>query len=67
MAKISRFIAEYADVFTGFNISFASGQEAKPPKAVMHRFVRVFRDLTDIRMEGMISYPLVEVVLIAFL
>lgn len=67
MAKISRFIAEYADVFKGFDISFASDQDAKPPKTVIHRFVRVFRNLTDIRIEGMISYPLVEIVLIAFL
>ena len=64
MAKINRFIASYTDAISDFNIS---SESTVPPKAVIRRFVRVFKVIDDVRCEGMIDYPLVEIILIAFL
>lgn len=66
MAKISSFIAEYSDAFRELDI-LSAGTVSKPPKAVIRRFVRVFKDLSDVRVQGMIDYPLTEIVLITFL
>ena len=64
MAKINKFIASYADAVADLEIS---SDATVPPKAVIYRFVRVFKQVDDARCEGMISYPLVEIILIAFL
>ena len=64
MAKINRFIVSYADAISDFEIT---SETTVPPKAVIRRFVRVFKKVDDIRCEGMIDYPLVEIILIAFL
>ena len=54
MAKINRFIASYSDAIADLELS---ADETLPPKAVIHRFVRVFKNIDDSRCEGMISYP----------
>lgn len=64
MAKINRFLASYADAIADFEVT---SDETVPPKAVIRRFVRVFKKIDDERCEGMIDYPLVEIILIAFL
>lgn len=66
MAKINHFIASYSDAISDLDISF-EGTETNPPKAVIKRFVRVFKDISDSRVQAMIEYPLVEIILIAFL
>ena len=64
MAKISRFILEYTDIITTADIPVGDGL---PPKAVIHRFLRLFKEIRDPRMPGMIEYPIEEIVLLAFL
>lgn len=63
MAKINHIILEYRECLANSGISPA----ATPPKAVLRRFVRLFRDVEDSRMDSMVDYPLVEILLIAFL
>lgn len=63
MAKINHTILEYKDTITRSGIT----PNSKPPKAVLHRFVRLFRNVDDSRITAMTDYPLVEILLIAFL
>lgn len=63
MAKINYFIAEFQDVIREQGIS----EVGLPPKKVIRKFLRIFRKIDDIRLQGMIAYPLEEIVLIAFL
>lgn len=65
MAKINRFIASFSDNIRELGITY--DENTKPPKNVIHRFVHVFKDIDDIRCQAMIDYPLVEIILIAFL
>ena len=64
MAKICKPIVEYKDIIksTGINTG-----EFSPPKKTIQRFLRLFKQISDKRVEGMIAFPLLEVVLIAFL
>lgn len=64
MAKINSFIASYTDVFQELDIPVGEGL---PPKAVIRRFLRIFKKISDSRMQEMIDYPLEEIILIAFL
>ena len=64
MAKINHFLLSYSDTFKELDIEL---QDTAPPKTVIHRFVRIFKDISDTRVEGMIDYPLVEIILIVFL
>lgn len=64
MAKINHFIASYTDRICSTGITPDGGL---PPKRVIRRFLRVFRKVDDQRAQGMIDYPLEEIVLIAFL
>ena len=65
MAKINHFIASYSDRIKELGISF--DDKTSPPKNVILRFVQVFRNIDDSRVQGMIDYPLEEIMLIAFL
>jgi len=65
MAKIDRFLASYSDNIKELGITYDA--DTKPPKRVIHRFVRIFKDVEDKRCQGMIDYPLIEILLIAFL
>lgn len=66
MAKINRFIASFSMTVKDLDISFED-TDINPPKSVIRRFVKVFKQIDDPREQGMIDYPLVEVLLIAFL
>lgn len=63
MAKINHTILEYRECLAATGIS----PGFHPPKVVLRRFVRLFRDVTDARIDGMIDYPLTEILLITFL
>ena len=65
MAKMNRFIATYSDNIHELGLSF--DENTAPPKDVIRRFVRLFKDIDDVRCQAMIDYPLVEIILIAFL
>ena len=64
MAKINKFIAAYSDAISEAGIDLNCDI---PPKKVIHRFVRIFKNIDDERCSGMVEYPLVEIILIAFL
>lgn len=64
MAKINRFILEYSDRIKEVEIPVDVN---KPPKAVIHRFVRLLKEVDDSRIPAMIDYPMEEIILIAFL
>jgi len=64
MAKINRFMAEYKDHMTTLPNTTKS---SAPPKIVMRRFIRLFKEVDDARIQGMIDYPLSEILVIAFL
>ena len=65
MAKMNPFIATYSDSIHELGISF--DENTAPPKDVIRRFVRLFKDIDDVRCQAMIDYPLAEIILIAFL
>lgn len=65
MAKINSFIASYSDNIKELGISY--DEYTQPPKDVIKRFVRVFKKVDDERCQGMIDYPLTEIILIVFL
>lgn len=64
MAKINSFIAAYTDTLQELDIPAGEGL---PPKAVIRRFLRIFKKIDDSRIQAMIDYPLEELLLIAFL
>jgi predicted transposase YbfD/YdcC len=63
MAKTNKFMLEYSTVF-GYTVDY---NNIKPPKKTMKRFIRLIESVTDKRLEGMIQYPLSEIIVIAFL
>ncbi|MDO4272010.1 MAG: ISAs1 family transposase [Candidatus Saccharibacteria bacterium] len=63
MAKINHFILEYKECLATSGIT----PSTKPPKVVLRRFVRLFKRVDDSRIDSMIDYPLVEILLITFL
>lgn len=65
MAKINRFILEYKDSIQTAGLSMP--EEKKLPKPMIRRFVRLFEQVTDARVDTMVDYPLAEVLLITFL
>ncbi|MDL2302102.1 transposase family protein [Lachnospiraceae bacterium OttesenSCG-928-D06] len=64
MAKINNFIAEYTDSLHSLGCSTGNGL---PTKALIRRFVTLFRSIDDTRVAGMVAYPLEEIILIASL
>ena len=62
MAKINHFISTYSECFDVLGAHY--DLESNPPKAVVSRFVHIFKDINDERLQGMIDYPLVEIILI---
>ena len=64
MAKINKFIATYTNILEELDIPIGEGL---PPKAVIRRFLRIFKKIDDSRIQAMIDYPLEEILLIAFL
>lgn len=64
MAKINRFLVEYTNAVRHSGIT---PDTSRPPKAVIRRFIRLFKNVEDTRIDAMTDYPLVEIILIAFL
>jgi len=63
MARLNRFILEYKECIRTTGLTLGG----TPSKRVVHRFVHLFKTVEDPRAEGMIDYPLCEILLIAFL
>lgn len=55
MAKICRPIAEYKDIITSSGIVL---NDYKLPKKTMKRFIRLFKEVKDTRLQSMADYPL---------
>lgn len=64
MAKINHFIAEYKDSIAMLPDKIKS---SAPPKIVMRRFIRIFKEVDNARIQGMIGYPLSEILILAFI
>lgn len=64
MSKIANPIAEFTDIIKEHGLTANEG--LKPSNQVVKRFVRLAKQVPDIRMEGMIEYPLKEILLVAF-
>lgn len=65
MAKINKFIVEYAEVFKGVKFNF---DEDKPPKYLIKRFVKIISsEVDEPRYENMCTYPLELILSVAFL
>ena len=64
MAKLCKPILEYKDIIKSTGIT---PDDYSPAKKTIQRFLRLFKQISDKRVQGMIDYPLSEVILIAFL
>lgn len=64
MAKLCKPILEYKEIIKSTGIT---PDDYSPPKKTIQRFLRLFKQISDQRVEGMVDYPLSEVILIAFL
>lgn len=64
MAKLCTAILEYKDIITYTGIGIG---DYSPPKKTIQRFIRLFKQIDDQRVAGMVDYPIVEIILIAFL
>lgn len=64
MAQICKPLLEYKDIIISTGITTG---DYSPPKKTIKRFLRLFKQIDDRRAEGMIDYPLSEIILIAFL
>ena len=64
MSKIYSILFEYKEVIRSTGLQLG---DYSPLKRAIRRFLRLFKQIDDTRMAGMISYPLPEVILIAFL
>lgn len=65
MAKINRFIVQYAEVLKNVKIDIDG---KKPPKYLIKRFVNVIQDtVSDPRYENMCTYPIETVLVTAFI
>ena len=64
MAKINHFIASYRESMVQAGLPDVS---TNVTKAVLRRFLSIFKKIDDKRLDGMIDYPLEEIILITFL
>ena len=64
MAKICKFILEYKEIIKNIDIDL---NNFTPPKRTMKRFVHLLKEINDVRVKGMIDYPLEEIIVIVFL
>lgn len=64
MAKINKFIVQYAEVFKGFKFNL---DVAKPPKYLVKMFVKIIKvEVSDPRYEDMCTYPLETILSVVF-
>ena len=64
MAKIARPILEFADIVKSAGIECSD--RLSPSNKVVKRFLRMAKQVPDARLQGMIEYPLREILLVAF-
>lgn len=64
MGKLCNSIAQYKDII---NKTGVVPCDYSPPKKTVKRFLRLFKTLDDSRVANMVTYPLCEIALIAFL
>lgn len=64
MAKTCKFILEYKEIIGNMDFDF---DNCTPLKHTIKRFVHLLKEIEDVRVEGMIDYPLEEIIVIAFL
>lgn len=64
MAKLCSSLLEYKDIVLSTGVIPGN---YSPPKKTIRRFLRLFKQIDDQRIAGMVSYPLPEILLIAFL
>lgn len=64
MGKICNSIAQYKDIINNTGIVVG---DYSPPKKTIKRFLRLFKTIDDSRVTNMVTYPLCEIALIAFL
>jgi len=64
MAKIAGPIIEFADIIRSNGIE--CNEKLSPSNKVVKRFIRLAKQVPDKRIEGMIEYPLKEILLVAF-
>ncbi|MCL1830001.1 MAG: ISAs1 family transposase [Oscillospiraceae bacterium] len=62
--RISNVVLEFADIFKEHNIECK--EEINPSNKLVKRFIRMAKEVPDVRMKNMIDYPLHEILLIAF-
>jgi len=64
MAKIANVVIEFADIIKAHGIE--CGEELSPSNKLVKRFIRLAKEVPDVRKQRMIDYPLTEILLIAF-
>jgi predicted transposase YbfD/YdcC len=64
MAKIAHPIAEFADIIKSNGIECS--EDLIPSNRVVKRFIRIAKKVPDKRIQGMIDYPMKEILLVAF-
>jgi predicted transposase YbfD/YdcC len=64
MAKISNPILELADIIKSSGLECV--ENLSPSNKLVKRFIRLAKEVPDVRLQGMIEYPLKEMLLIAF-
>jgi predicted transposase YbfD/YdcC len=64
MGKIAHPITEFADIIKSNGI--ACSADLTPSNRVVKRFIRIAKKVPDKRMQGMIDYPMKEILLVAF-
>jgi len=64
MAKLCTAILEYKDIILSTGIEVGNYE---PTKKTIKRFLRIFKQINDTRIENMTEYPLHEILVIAFL
>jgi predicted transposase YbfD/YdcC len=64
MAKIAQPLVEFAEIIKEKGL--ACDKELSPSNRVVKRFIRLSKKVPDTRMQGMVDYPLKEILLVAF-
>jgi len=64
MAKIANPIIEFADIIRSNGLE--CNEKLSPSNKIVKRFIRLAKQVPDKRMQGMIEYPLKEILLVAF-
>ena len=64
MTKLSKPLLEFANIIKESGIE--CNEKLSPSNKLVKRFIRLAKEIPDVRLQGMILYPLKEILLIAF-